>query len=110
MNKFGYSLSRASVINLDNADKIKFKELIDLEPDVLKCMACGSCVSSCSAVNFTNTSLRSAILSLQNGLPEKAFEYLKGCMLCGKCTMICPRGINTRRLIISIFQTYNFKK
>jgi Fe-S oxidoreductase len=32
---------------------------------------------------------------------------LKSCMLCGKCHIVCPRGINTRHLILSICKIYN---
>ena len=81
MNKFGYSLSPASVINLDKVDSSKFMLLAKLEPDVRKCMACGSCTATCTAGKFTKTSLRTAILALQNGLEEKAYESLKGCMM-----------------------------
>ncbi len=108
MNKFGYSLSPASVINLDKVDSSKFMLLAKLEPDVRKCMACGSCTATCTAGKFTKTSLRIAIHALRNGLEEKAYESLKGCMLCGKCYMVCPRGINTRHLILSIFRIYGF--
>lgn len=110
MNKFGYSLTPASVIDLDKVDSSNFRLLAKLEPDVRKCMACGSCTATCTAGKFTKTSLRSAILALQNGLEEKAYESLKGCMLCGKCFMVCPRGINTRHLILSIFRIYDFKR
>ena len=55
---------------------------------------------------FSPTSLRSAILALQNGKPEQALESLKRCLLCGKCTMVCPRGINTRHLILAINAIY----
>ena len=29
-------------------------------------------------------------------------EQLKRCMLCGKCLLVCPRGVNTRSLIINM--------
>jgi Fe-S oxidoreductase len=32
---------------------------------------------------------------------------MSNCMLCGKCTMVCPRGINTRHLILSICRIYD---
>ncbi|MEF9931492.1 MAG: 4Fe-4S dicluster domain-containing protein [Bacteroidales bacterium] len=109
MKNFGYGLAPSSIIELDKVDNAKFKELIALEPDVLKCMACGSCTASCTAGNFTRTSVRSAILAIRNGQNETALSLLKGCMLCGKCTMICPRAINTRHLIISICKIYETK-
>lgn len=107
MIDFGFGVSPSSRINLDNADKEKFRELAIAEPDVLKCMACGSCSASCTAAAFEDTSLRRAILSLQNGLCDDASKLLSHCMLCGKCTMVCPRGINTRHLILSIQKIYS---
>jgi heterodisulfide reductase subunit C len=106
MVKFGFALNPSSRIDLDRTDREKFAQLVELEPDVLKCMACGSCTASCTAGKFTQTSLRSAILSLQNGKPQQAVDLLKGCLLCGKCTMVCPRAINTRHLILSILAIY----
>ena len=107
MIDFGFGVSPSSRINLDNVDKEKFSELAIAEPDVLKCMACGSCSASCTAAAFEDTSLRRAILSLQNGLCDDASKLLSHCMLCGKCTMVCPRGINTRHLILSIQKIYS---
>ena len=106
MGKFGFALNPSSRIDLDKADKGKFAQLAAVEPDVLKCMACGSCTASCTAGKFVKTSVRSAILALQNGKEEDALNFLKGCLLCGKCTMVCPRAINTRHLIVSICKVY----
>ncbi len=106
MIDFGFGISPSSGINLNNSDKDTFSKLAKIEPNVLKCMACGSCTATCTAGNFKPTSLRKAILNLQNGLKDEALEILSGCMLCGKCTMVCPRGINTRHLILSINKIY----
>ena len=106
MGKFGFVLNPSSRIDLDKVDREKFNKLVEIEPDVLKCMACGSCTASCTAGKFVKTSMRSAILALQNGKEEDAKEFLKGCLLCGKCTMVCPRAINTRHLILSILKIY----
>ncbi len=106
MGKFGFTLNPSSRIDLDKVNKEKFAKLAELEPDVLKCMACGSCTASCTAGKFVNTSVRSAILALQNGKEEEAKRLLSGCLLCGKCTMVCPRAINTRHLIMSILKIY----
>ena len=86
MIEFGFKLSPSSRINLDLRDKASFSKLVEIEPDALKCMACGSCTASCSAGVFEETSLRSALLSLQNGDKEKALKLLSHCMFCGKCT------------------------
>ncbi len=107
MANFGYSLTKSSRINLDNRNIEKWNRLVELEPDVLKCMACGSCTASCTAGKFTKTSLRSAILYLQNGQEKEAMEFIQSCMLCGKCVMVCPRAINTRHLLLSISKIYS---
>lgn len=109
MNKFGFALTPSSRIDLDKFNKEKFALLVKLEPDILKCMACGSCTASCTAGKFTKTSVRSAILALQNGQEKEALDMVKGCLLCGKCSMVCPRAINTRHLIISICKIYQEK-
>lgn len=107
---FGYSLTPSSRINLDLFNRDKFNALVKLEPDVQKCMACGSCTASCTAGQYASTSLRSAILYLLNGQEKKALDFLNHCMLCGKCAMVCPRSINTRNLILSINKIYSTAK
>ena len=104
---FGYSLTKSSRINLNDRNLEKWNKLVKMEPDVLKCMACGSCTASCTAGKFTKTSLRSAILYLQNGQEKEAMEYIQSCLLCGKCFMVCPRAINTRHLLLSISKIYS---
>ena len=106
MVDFGFGLVPSSRINLDLFDKVKYEELAAVEPDVRKCMACGSCTAVCTAGKYAATSLREAIESIHNGQPDKALSMLKSCQFCGKCTMVCPRGINTRHLILSINKTY----
>lgn len=106
MIDFGFGFSPSSRIDLDKASTNKLKELIRIEPDIQKCMACGSCCGSCTGSQFTDVSLRSCILKLQNGQEEEALALLKSCMLCGKCTLVCPRNINTRHLILSINKIY----
>lgn len=106
MMDFGFKISPSSTINLDLVDTGKFEELHRLEPDVYKCMACGSCSSACPAGNFSGMSLRKVILALQRGKEKDAVSMLKNCMLCGKCSMVCPRGINTRHLILSVCRIY----
>lgn len=107
MINFGFSIAPSSTINLDKVDQTKFDRLHEAEQDVAKCMACGSCSSTCPAGRFSGMSVRKVILALQRGREKDAVKMLKGCMLCGKCSMVCPRGINTRHLILSICRIYN---
>ena len=110
MNKFGFSLSPSSAINLDQVDRTLFNKLTEVEPDALRCMACGSCSATCPASGFSGMSVRKVLLYLQRGKEEEAFRLMSNCMLCGKCTMVCPRGINTRHLLLSISRIYGKKE
>ena len=106
MMDFGFKLSPSSAVNLDQVDLDLYERLAALEPDVRICMACGSCGATCTASPFTGMSVRKVILDLQRGKEKEAAKLLSGCMLCGKCTMVCPRGINTRHLILSLCRIY----
>lgn len=106
MIDFGYSLSKSSAIVLSDSSDERFKELVALEPDVMRCMSCGACAGSCSASNFTPVSLRRVMLALQRGLSSDALSQIKHCMMCGKCTLVCSRGLNTRHIILTIEKLY----
>ena len=107
---FGFKISPSSAINLDNVDIEKLDKLHEIEPDIYKCMACGSCSATCPASRFSGMSLRKVILALQRGREKDAVSMLQNCMLCGKCMMVCPRGINTRHLILAICKIYGEAK
>ena len=106
MIDFGYGLTPSSTLKIENVQNPLFSQLHELEPDVTKCIACGSCAASCSAGCFTEMNLRRMILSLQRGREKETLPMLRHCMLCGKCLLVCPRGINTRHLILSIGKVY----
>lgn len=109
MVDFGFTFNQSSRIDLDNVNRTLLKKIAMEEPDFVKCMACGSCSAVCSAGRYVPTSLRRTVLALQNGLKEEALGELEGCMLCGKCTLTCPRNINTRHLILSIIKVCSEK-
>lgn len=106
MTDFGFKLSPSSAIDLDKVDRSLYRRLAELEPDLRICMACGSCSAACTAAPYTGMSVRKVILALERGKEKEAARMLSGCMLCGKCTMVCPRGINTRHLILSLCRIY----
>ena len=110
MIDFGYGLTPSSAMKIETVENPSFDALRTLEPDVVKCIACGSCTASCSAGVFTEMSLRRVILALQRGREKEALPMLRHCMLCGKCLLVCPRGINTRHLILSIGKVYKLEE
>jgi Fe-S oxidoreductase len=52
-------------------------------------------------------SVRKLLIGLQRGRSQEVEQMLSHCMLCGKCTMVCPRGINTRRVILTVCRLYD---
>ena len=110
MIDFGYKLTPSSKIDLDRRESSLHTTLFTLSPDMSKCIGCGSCVASCSAGKITDMSLRRAILLIDRGLEEEALPLIKGCMVCGKCKIVCPRGINTREIVLIINETQKKKR
>ena len=105
MTDFGFTLSRSSAVDLDKVDLSRYERLVALAPDVRICISCGSCGATCTAGPYSGMSLRKVILGLQRG--QDVRPMLDSCMLCGKCSMVCPRGINPRRLILSLSKVYD---
>lgn len=103
---FGFSISKSSHIQMDNLDMKSFEKLLALNPDINICMSCGACTATCTAANFTDMSFRQVILMLQRGKEKEALKKIKSCMMCGKCMMVCGRGINTRNILRSITRIY----
>ena len=104
MTDFGFTRAKSSTVNLDEVDTSLYRMIVQVEPDVRRCMECGSCSSVCTAAPLSGMSVRKVIHALERGTDISAM--LSGCMLCGKCTMVCPRGINTRHLILSLERYY----
>lgn len=102
---FGFRINPSSAVDLDKVDMTLYNRLVEIEPDALKCMACGSCSATCTAQKWSGLSVRKVLLALQRG--RDVSQMLSGCMLCGKCSMVCPRGINTRHLLLSLCRIYD---
>lgn len=99
---FGYNISRPRIINLDNNDLRKSFDIIAEMPELQACIGCGSCTASCTAGNLTNFNFRKLHTSVRRGEYKGAYEEISKCMLCGKCRLVCPRGINTRGVVMLI--------
>ena len=102
MIDFGYSRIESACINLDTSNDHLLNKLIKKDPDILTCMACGSCAATCTAGVYLPMNLRKVILYIQRGTEQEEIKQTAHCMFCGKCSMVCPRGINTRPLLTAI--------
>jgi len=104
MMNFGYQINPSSKIDLDRASRHIAVQVLRHEPSFASCIGCGACVATCSAGRFTTFSLRQLRLMVIRGQTDNVHTEAEKCMLCGKCRMICPRGVNTRNVVLAIHQ------
>jgi heterodisulfide reductase subunit C len=99
---FGYSISTPRSIDLDRNDLGTACETGRALPEFRSCIACGGCTATCTAGNLTSFNFRMVQTLVRRGEYTGAWRELGKCMLCGKCRLVCPRGINTRGVIMLI--------
>jgi len=104
MKNFGYTLSKDRQIDFDKADKRVAAFVREHEPSFNICISCGTCTATCSAGNFTDFNLRYLFTMIKRGQLADTRKEIAKCMLCGKCSLACPRGVNTRNVIVKINQ------
>lgn len=98
-NKFGFTINKSRLINYDASDRSVRKYITDREPSFRLCFACGGCTASCTAGQHTYFNLRRMNTLIRRGEIAPLREEVTRCMLCGKCLLVCPRGVNTRNVV-----------
>ncbi|MCX6281575.1 MAG: 4Fe-4S dicluster domain-containing protein [Bacteroidetes bacterium] len=102
MIDFGYTLTRDRQLDYDRGDFRFLRIVRAMEPSLDVCIGCGSCTATCSAGHFTGFNIRKLHTLIQRGDNETIKAELKKCMFCGKCQLVCPRGVNLRNLILAM--------
>ena len=102
MVDFGFSSYKSRFIDLDKVDTKLPTELFKEDEILRACIGCGGCSGACTAAQFTNFNFRLLHTLIRRGEYKEAKQEAEKCMLCGKCYMTCPRGINTRKIIQAI--------
>jgi heterodisulfide reductase subunit C len=100
MDKFGFTISTGRQIDYESNDRRIAEYIFEREPSFRLCIECGGCSATCTTGNFTDFSLRELNILIKRGENEQVREKLNKCMLCGKCTLVCPRGVNTRNIVV----------
>ncbi len=100
--RFGFKVHKDRQIDYDRNSRNIWKVVAKAEPTINWCFSCGTCASTCSAGKFTEFSLCRIILLVKRGETKGLADEVSRCMLCGKCQLACPRGVNTRNLILQI--------
>ena len=90
---FGYTISKPRAIDIDRNNLRKSDEIL---------RGCGACTAVCTAGNLTEFNFRKVHTLVRRGEYQGAYEEMNKCMLCGKCRLVCPRGINTRGVVMLI--------
>jgi heterodisulfide reductase subunit C len=106
MNKFGFTISKGRQIDFDSNDRSIAEYIYEMEPSFRLCIECGGCSATCTSGNFTGFSLRELHILIKRGETNGVHKILAKCMLCGKCTLVCPRGVNTRNIIMLARQAF----
>jgi heterodisulfide reductase subunit C len=102
MIDFGYFLTKSGTIDLANADLSLCEELIHRVPSFNRCIGCGGCSATCTARQHTDFSILRCNFFLRRGEYKTLQDELDKCLLCGKCTLVCPRNVNIRAMIIQM--------
>jgi heterodisulfide reductase subunit C len=102
MKKFGYSPIEPRTIDYSQFDGRLLEYLLREEPSFSTCLYCGGCTATCTAANLVEFNIRKLNILIRRGEIENLAKEIDKCMLCGKCSMVCPRGINTRHVILLI--------
>lgn len=100
MGDFGFTLLKERHIDYDANDLFVAEYIAEREPSFRVCIECGCCSATCTAAGFTQFSLRELQILIKRGEDGRVREEIHKCMLCGKCTLVCPRGVNTRNVIL----------
>ncbi|MBP5547606.1 MAG: 4Fe-4S dicluster domain-containing protein [Bacteroidales bacterium] len=102
MKTFGFTISKGRQINCDELNNDKVEKLLELVPSYKWCIGCGGCTAACTAAAFSDYNIRRIHTAFYRAQYEGLDQKLQRCMLCGKCLLVCPRGVNTRSLIINM--------
>lgn len=104
MVSFGFSILPTGAIEYDKNDTGCAEYVALRVPSISACIECGGCTATCTAGNFTEFNIRKIQMLMRRGENKMCFEHLHKCMLCGKCLSVCPRGVDTRGMILAIIE------
>ena len=110
MDKFGFTISKGRQIDFERNNRWLADYIFEREPSFSLCIECGGCSATCTTGSFTGFSLREINILIKRGENELVRENLKKCMLCGKCILVCPRGVNTRNVIFLANKAFQKKE
>ena len=100
MNTFGFQILQARTVDFDQFDGRLLNDVLEKEPSFRACLSCGGCTATCNAGTLIDFNVRKMNLLIRRGEITGLSREIDKCMLCGKCQLVCPRGINIRNVIM----------
>ncbi len=101
MANFGFGIQDDLMIDHDRLSPA-YEAVLEEVPSIAACISCGSCSGTCVAFFQSGAGFRKLVMLLKNGSYDQLQQALDYCQFCGKCSLVCPRGINTRRAILEM--------
>lgn len=109
MEKFGFKISSVRQIDYALSNLMLAEYVSENEPSFRACIECGCCAATCTSGAFSRFSLREINILIKRGETNTVRDNINKCMFCGKCILLCPRGVNTRN-VIDLVRKYFMKQ
>lgn len=102
-NKFGFTTMKKMSVNIYSTDKTDWQNIIETSPEFKACLSCGACAAACP-INHKGTklSIRRTIIELNRGIDISS--QITDCQMCNRCSLVCPKGLNTRRIFFELLR------
>jgi len=107
MKDFGFTTQKGRTLDFDKINFSLKDNLAQKVPSYKRCIGCGACSSTCSAGKHTDFNILKCNMLYRCGDIVGLEEELDKCMLCGKCTLVCPRGVNIRAMVVKMREMVN---
>ena len=100
-DKWGFKSESSGIIDLNKGNYTYYEKLSAKIPGLQSCLFCGSCHSTCTA-QAERMNFRRMHLLLRRGITHPLRQLIASCVLCGKCTLVCPRNVDTRSVVYNL--------
>ncbi len=108
MIEFGYNINKDRQIDFDKNDRRISNYIKKYVPSYSLCISCGACTATCTTGNLTEFyNIRLLNIFLLRGEIDEIKKHVNKCMFCGKCELVCPRGVNTRNVLLIMKEGIN---
>lgn len=104
MIDFGFAIAQKRQIDFNSGSRRIEAYILENEPTLCLCIFCGGCTATCSSRDQADFNIRKVTTLLRRGETKGLKEEMSKCVLCGKCYLVCPRGVNTRNVILLIHE------